>query len=350
MTGVVDERDVRPVVERPRSGLSGPAIAGIAVAAGLLLFAVLDARRRALVAPAVSTPRAEGAASTAPPPLYVPPPYPEPAPRVLAPRPLSPAPAPNSAPRTPAPIIYPPSPQVLPPVAVAPPRTVGGPTLVVDTSQGRAPENGAETANGAAEPAATGAPRSTSRARAGMLFNRATTVAQGTIIPAVLETGFDSTRPGFARAIVQRDVRGFDGSKILIPRGSRLIGEYGSDTAQGQKRAMVAWSRLIRPDGVTIALGSPAVDPVGRGGIRANVNTHFFERFAGAILQSSLDIGVGLASRASGAPVIVALPGSSQVSGVRPTEIRPTLRVPPGRSVSVFVARDLDFTEVERPR
>ncbi|WP_164040702.1 TrbI/VirB10 family protein, partial [Serratia marcescens] len=88
----------------------------------------------------------------------------------------------------------------------------------------------------------------------------------------------------------------FDGTRVLIPRGSRLIGEYGSDTETGQKRMLVNWIRLIRPDGATIAIGSPATDPLGQGGIRASVNSHFFERFAGAILQSALDVGVNLAA------------------------------------------------------
>jgi type IV secretion system protein VirB10 len=176
-------------------------------------------------------------------------------------------------------------------------------------------------------------------------------VAQGTLIPAVLETALDSTRPGLARAIVSRDVRGFDGSRVLIPRGSRLIGEYRSEVAPGQRRALVIWTRLIRPDGVTIAIGSPAGDPLGRGGIRARVNSHFFERFAGAILQSGLDIGVNLASRAGGSTVVV-LPGGAQSLGqiVQPSQITPTLTVRQGTSISIFVARDLDFTGVENRR
>jgi type IV secretion system protein VirB10 len=185
-----------------------------------------------------------------------------------------------------------------------------------------------------------------------VLANRGTTVAQGALIPAVLETALDSTRPGFARAIVSRDVRGFDGTKVLIPRGSRLIGEYRSEVAPGQRRALVIWTRLIRPDGVTIAIGSPAGDPLGRGGIRANVNSHFFERFAGAILQSGLDIGVNLASRAGGGTVVV-LPGQVQGSLgqlVQPQQITPTLTVRQGTSISIFVARDLDFTGVENRR
>jgi len=112
----------------------------------------------------------------------------------------------------------------------------------------------------------------------------------------------------------------------------------------------VIWTRLIRPDGVTIAIGSPAGDPLGRGGIRANVNSHFFERFAGAILQSGLDIGVSLASTAGSGGTVVLLPG--QVAGgvsqvVQPQQITPTLTVRQGTSISIFVARDLDFTGVE---
>src|SRR3546814_19110161 len=92
----------------------------------------------------------------------------------------------------------------------------------------------------------------------------------------------NSTGAGFARALVQRDIYGFDGARVLIPRVSRLIGEYASDTSPGQKRAFVTWTRLIRPDGVTIPLASPTPDPVGVGGVRATVYSPFFERFAGS--------------------------------------------------------------------
>src|SRR5262249_32765349 len=74
------------------------------------------------------------------------------------------------------------------------------------------------------------------------------TVVQGTMIPAVLETALNSDLPGYARALVSRDVRSFDGSKVAIPRGSRLIGQYKSGLSSGQSRAFIVWSRLIRPD------------------------------------------------------------------------------------------------------
>ncbi len=186
------------------------------------------------------------------------------------------------------------------------------------------------------------------RVRAGRFVNPATTVPKGTVIQAVLETALDSTRPGFARAIVSRDVFGFDGSRVLIPKGSRLIGEYKADLASGQKRALIQWQRLMRPDGVVINIDSPAADPLGRAGVKGDVDTHFLERFSGAILQSALDVGVQIAARrATRDTVIVALPGSTQgIVGATPEKIQPTLKVKQGASVSVFVARDLDFTSV----
>lgn len=175
------------------------------------------------------------------------------------------------------------------------------------------------------------------------------TVPQGTVIPAVLETALDSTRPGGVRALVQRDIHAFDGSRVLIPRGSRLYGEYDAQLQRGENRALIRWTRLIRPDGVTIALDSPASDPLGRAGVKGKVDGKFFQRFGGALLQSVLDIGVGVATHEATDGVIVALPGSTQNVTPRIAEgdIRPTLKVRHGTSVSVFVSRDLDFSTVE---
>ena len=196
---------------------------------------------------------------------------------------------------------------------------------------------------------ATRGEEDSSRVTAERFLNPSLTIPQGTVIPAVLETALDSTRTGGVRALVQRDVSGFDGSRVLIPRGSRLYGEYEASLQPGQNRALVRWTRLIRPDGVTIALDSPSSDPLGRSGIRGKVDTKFLQRFGGALLQSVLDIGVGVAVNQATDGVIVALPGSTQnVQVAEPQQIQPTLKVKHGTSVSVFVARDLDFSTVDR--
>ncbi|MCX8477448.1 MAG: conjugal transfer protein TrbI [Sphingomonas sp.] len=342
------EASVLPVVARPRAGVPIWAILlGVALV-GLLLFAVLDARRRALTAPAVRPRSADLVTTPAlPPSLYVPP-QPAPPPPAVIVREIA-APAPASQPQQPQVIYVPQAPPPMPvPMPAPPSRVTAEPALVIDTT-GPAPAAGtpAQGVPGPASPLGNATNNiAGARAGAGVLANRATTVPQGTLIPAVLETALDSTRPGLARAIVSRDVRGFDGSRILIPRGSRLIGEYRSDAEAGQNRMLVNWIRLIRPDGATIAIGSPAGDTLGRGGIRASVNSHFLERFAGAILQSALDIGVNLASRSVDSSVVI-LPGSQGSVTRFPNQIRPTLKVKAATSISIFVARDLDFTGVE---
>jgi type IV secretion system protein VirB10 len=178
--------------------------------------------------------------------------------------------------------------------------------------------------------------------------NPSTTIPKGTVVQAVLESALDSTRAGFARAIVTRDVFGFDGTQVLIPKGSRLVGEYKADLASGQNRALIQWQRLMRPDGAMINLDSPSADPLGRAGVKGKVNGHFLERFGGAILQSTLDIGVQLATRSvSRDAIILAVPGSVQgVTPIAPDKVQPTLKVRQGTSVSVFVSRDLDFSTV----
>lgn len=352
------ERGVMPRVARPSAGLSTMAIAIGAVLAGAVLFSVLEARRTALTAPAVRPARADLlAASDVPPPLYIPPVQPATMAVPLTPPaiavPITKAPDARLTPSMPpAPSSdLPPPISYAPPPPVAPPRTASGAILVVDSSQAQAAgEQGAAGPGAGQSSLASG--DIAARSRAGSMADRSTTVPQGTLIPAVLETAFNSTGSGFARALVQRDVHGFDGTRILIPRGSRLIGEYKSETSPGQKRAFVTWTRLIRPDGVTIAIGSPTTDPVGVGGVRAKVNSHFFERFAGSILQTAMLIGGNLAARSAGDSVVVALPGSFPTAGnaTHATQIPPTLSVRQGTSISVFVARDLDFTAVEARR
>ncbi len=185
------------------------------------------------------------------------------------------------------------------------------------------------------------------RQRASRLSNPGTTVPKGTVIHAVLETALDSTRAGAARAIVSRDVSSFDGTQILIPKGSKLIGEYASDLTLGQNRALIQWQRLVLPGGWIIDIDSPSADALGRAGVKGKVDTHFLARFGGAILQSVLDLGVQVAARkASGGTVIIGLPGGSQNPITKSEDIRPTLKVKQGSSVTVFVARDLDFTDV----
>jgi type IV secretion system protein VirB10 len=349
--GANDPRDagVRPTVRLPRKGLPPIAIAIGVVLLAVLLFSVLNARRISGAEPSVRARSVDTATGfEAPPPLYIPP-----APPVVVPTPVEqkpaalPTPAPAPTPKVIQPqVVYAPRPipQIAPPAPPPPPpRTSAGAPLVIDTSTGSA-AGGATAAGGESPIVPSG--QAITRMRASAFANRSMTVPQGFMIPAVLETAFDSTKPGFARAVVSRDVRGFDGKNVLIPRGSRLIGEYRSEVAQGQRRAIITWTRLMRPDGMTIAMDSPAVDTLGRGGVAAAVNTHFFQRLGDALLQSTVDIGRTVAGRAVTGPVVIySGNATSAASQIMPTNnYVPTLTVPAGKSISVFVAHDLDFS------
>jgi type IV secretion system protein VirB10 len=187
------------------------------------------------------------------------------------------------------------------------------------------------------------------RARRMSSLNRL--IPQGAVLGAVMETALNSDQPGFARALTQRDVYSFDGSAILIPAGSRLIGQYKSGVAQGASRLFVLWTRMIRPDGVSIELASPATDDLGRGGIGGKVNRHFVQRFGGAILTSVLSGGISAATAAlsGGSTVLVGSAGQASNLASQATQsadIPPTITTRQGAIVRVFVARDLDFSRV----
>lgn len=361
-------RDIRPFVAGPVSRRGIWLFASLAVVGGSALFAALESHRALISAPAIAPTgddmsEASGILSS-PPPLAIPPDY---AQQVVAPAPTglySPAaePAalqnPPASRRVPAPLPQAPSaPAISRPSTVTdpdslaamrigstPPGTAPRPELVYDASRDAAKSRpAAPTANGAE------AGEKEERVEASRFANPSTTVPKGTVIQAVLETALDSTRAGFARAIVSRDVYAFDGKRVMIARGSRLIGDYKADLAAGQKRALIQWQRLMRPDGVVINLASPSADPLGRAGVKGKVNSHFIEKFGGAILQSALNIGtqVGVNKIANGS-VIYAVPLMTQtVPTIQQDKVTPTLTVRQGTSVSVFVAKDLDFTAVE---
>ncbi len=184
-------------------------------------------------------------------------------------------------------------------------------------------------------------------ATAQVSFDPATTVSQGTMIPAVLETAIDTDVPGYVRAVVSQDVRSFDGSRVLVPRSSRLVGQYQSGLQAGQRRAYVIWTTLIRPDGVSVNLASPATGFDGTTGLAGEVDNHFFQRFGSAMLLSVIG---GLTTVASGGASVILGGGQTAAStalqqdGQRP----PTVRVRQGEPIRVFTSRHLDFSRAPR--
>jgi len=232
------------------------------------------------------------------------------------------------------------------------------PALVVDLSDADAAEGGA---NGGVSAALiegmSGDERFAARfgggaaAHARALANPHSTIAEGALITAVLETAINSDLPGYVRALVSRDVSSFDGGVVLIPRGSRLIGQYRAGAPLGASRAFVMWTRLIRPDGVTIDLNSPGADALGRGGLAGETDQHFLRRFGGAMLLTLLGAAADAATDNHDTQVIVGVTrGGGDAASValnQEINIPPTIHVDQGTPIRVFVARDLDFSSVQ---
>ncbi|SNY59919.1 type IV secretion system protein VirB10 [Pseudooceanicola antarcticus] len=187
--------------------------------------------------------------------------------------------------------------------------------------------------------------------RAEVIANPSNTVVQGTMIQAVTETALDSTLPGAIRAIVSEDVHSFDGTRILIPRGARLIGRYRSDVALAQSRVMVAWDRIILPDNQTVQISAFGGDELGRTGTTGFVDTRFAQRFGSAALISL--IGALPAAAAGQIDSEAAADVASDVgSDLRDSTqsvmqdylaIRPVIHVDQGTRITVMVDRDLEI-------
>lgn len=192
-------------------------------------------------------------------------------------------------------------------------------------------------------------------------------IPEGTLIPGILETAINSDLPGQIRAITSEDVYSFDGRRILIPTGTRLIGEYQSDITRGQKRIFVIWTRLLRDDGVSVRLNSIGTDSLGRSGLTGIVDNKWRERFGSAILLSIVGAGSSYLTGYGSGQYSTSSNSNGQTNSDRAADlaretiaqtfsdmanqalgenlkIPPTISVHQGERIFVYVRQDLDFS------
>lgn len=355
------DAQARPAVARAHGGLPNWAILAGFGAFGVIVFLLMSNQRTANQAPTAPVAAATQPASAVAPALA-----PIPAPVIPGPQFTEnnslppPTPAQLAAMAAPAPAATP---------AIDPNQRRRAPTLVVDFGgapaliKASAQVEPAPPMAKAAPAAASGGLNPDERfadrvgssdaepAKATAMRNLDAIIPQGAVIPAVMETAIHSDLPGLARAMVTRDIKSFDGSTVLVPRGSRVIGQYKSGVAMGASRVFVIWTRVIRPDGVSIQIASPAADPLGRGGLEGKVDRHFFGRFGGSILMSVLNAGVASVGNARNSSQIYigsAVEAANLAGAVTQGDqnIAPTIKTAQGAPVTIFVARDLDFSGV----
>lgn len=176
------------------------------------------------------------------------------------------------------------------------------------------------------------------------------TVQAGSVIPAALITGIRSDLPGLVTAQVTSPVYdSVSGSHLLIPQGSRLVGEYESQVSAGQTRVLLAWTRLIFPDGRAMVLDRlPSADLSGYSGLQDRVDYHWGGMLRAALVSTLLSVGAQAGNGEDDELIRALRQGSSDTvahSGQelvrRQINVRPTLTIRAGMQLRVVVARDL---------
>jgi type IV secretion system protein VirB10 len=175
-------------------------------------------------------------------------------------------------------------------------------------------------------------------------------VQAGAVIPAALVTGVRSDLPGqIVGQVTQNVYDSPSGRFLLIPQGAKLIGIYDNQVAFGQSRVLLAWTRLILPNGRSIVLeNQPASDAQGYAGLQDRVDRHWGGLFGMAVLSTVLGIGAELGANDDNDIIRAIRQGSvgtfnqvGQQAVGRGLSVPPTLTIRPGAPVRVMVTRDL---------
>lgn len=187
-------------------------------------------------------------------------------------------------------------------------------------------------------------------------------IRAGGVIPGVMISGVNSNLPGQIMGQVSQDV--YDtptGKYLLIPQGTRLVGTYNSNVAYGQNAVLIAWQRLVFPDGKALDISAmPGADSAGYAGFRDQVNNHYVRIFASAFLMSGVTAAAAYTTDRNNNSGVYSQPtvGSelSQALGqqlgnvtaqmiAKNLNIAPTLEIRPGYRFNIIVVKDLDFTK-----
>lgn len=201
-------------------------------------------------------------------------------------------------------------------------------------------------------------------------------ILQGKVISAVLETAIDTDIAATVRAVITRDIYAEEGKNILIPRGSRVIGTYGTDVKSGQTRVTITWNRIIRVDGMSLNISSIGADRLGRAGVQGELDNKYAQQLANSFLSSVLTVGTSLAvEKMSGSTGITSTISSltgetTQTSGKASdyalvdatqqfmddakqivddiAEQKPVIRIPQGERVIIMVTQDVTLPIFKR--
>jgi type IV secretion system protein VirB10 len=181
-------------------------------------------------------------------------------------------------------------------------------------------------------------------------------LTKGTMIPCILQTAINTQLAGFVKCVTPADTRSTTGNVVLLDKGTLLVGEIEHGLQNGENRVFVLWDRAETPDHAIVTLASPGTDELGRSGLPGAVDTHFWDRFGSAIMLSVIQTGLQAGSNVAGnsnssnGVQIQSFQSNGQelanTALVNSINIPPTLEKNQGDDIAIFVARDLDFSDI----
>lgn len=246
--------------------------------------------------------------------------------------------------------------QMPPPVVHEGPR---GPSLMERRMEQGNGASQAALPSPAAAPAPTPADDATTSAQP--LNHPDAIMLRGTYIRCVLETRVITDIPGFTSCVVTEPVYSFNGKRLLLPKGSKVLGKY--DAVPTTDRVAVIWDRIVTPTGIDVNMASPGVDGLGGAGHPGHLNSHWGGRIGAALLISMLSDAFkyegakhGPSTTALGNGYAVQSPyesntaqtlqNLSQQAVQRSANRPPTVTINQGTVVNIYVAKDVDFSGV----
>lgn len=186
-------------------------------------------------------------------------------------------------------------------------------------------------------------------------------MVRGTYLRCVLETHIVTDVAGYTSCIVTEPVYSFNGRNLLLPKGSKILGSYAGEP--DGPRVAVVWDRVITPTGIDVSMKSPGVDNLGGAGHPGDYDAHWASRITSALLISMLSDGFKYAAAKNGPPTVTVGNGFVAESpfesntakamermaneAINKSMRRPaTVTINQGTVVNVYVAKDVDFTNV----
>lgn len=186
-------------------------------------------------------------------------------------------------------------------------------------------------------------------------------IRAGAVIPGIMLSGINSDLPGQIMAQVSQNV--YDtatGKYLLIPQGTRMVGTYSSDVGFGQEGVLIAWQRLVFPDGKALDIGAmPGADMAGYSGFRDKVNHHLWRVYGSALFMAGITAGASLATQDDNSDGYEQPSVSSELSSAlgqqlgqvsaqiisKNLNIAPTIEIRPGYRFNIVAVKDVTFTK-----